>query len=79
MLPGGFGPYWPHKITHMLQICQLNIRDINLPFRLIPKVLCWVEIWWKWRLSEYSELTVIVKNPLGYIQQQHYHLKYIKV
>ncbi len=44
-----FGPYWHDSITQLLQIYRLHIHDANLPFHHIPKVLCWIEIWWLWR------------------------------
>ncbi len=46
------GPYWHDSITQLLQICRLHIHDANLPFHHIPKVLCWIEIWWLWRPFE---------------------------
>ncbi len=46
------GPYWHESITQLLQIYQLHIHDVNLPFLHIPKVLYWIEIWWLWRTFE---------------------------
>ncbi len=36
------GPYWHDSITQFLQICRLNIHDVNLSFHHIPKVLYWM-------------------------------------
>ncbi len=47
-----FGPYWHNSVMQLLQICRLHIHDANLPFHHIPKVLCWIEIWWLWRRFE---------------------------
>ncbi len=47
-----FGPYWHDSITQLLQICRLHIHDANLSFHHIPKVLYWIEIWWRWRPFE---------------------------
>ena len=61
---GDFAPCWHDSITQLLQICWLHIYDANLPFHHIPKVLCWIEIWWLWRPLEYSELIVVFKKPV---------------
>jgi len=38
-LMGDFGPWLLDIITQFLQICRLQIHDVNLSFQQIPKVL----------------------------------------
>lgn len=33
------------SITQWLQVCQLHIYDVNLPFHHILKVRYWIELW----------------------------------
>ncbi len=56
-----FSPYWHDNITQ-----SLHIRDANLPFHHIPKVLYWIKIWLlsNGRPFEKSELIVMFKKPV---------------
>lgn len=38
----------------------VGCTSMMLLFHHIPKVLCWIEIWWQWRALEYSELCIIL-------------------
>lgn len=53
----GFGSYWHHSITQVLQIYQFFIQNVDLLFHQIPKVLSWT-------VEGYSDLTVTSKKPV---------------
>lgn len=54
-----FGAHGHDHVTQILKICWLHIHGVNPFFHHITKMLDWIEIWWLWKLFEWSELIVI--------------------
>lgn len=55
-----FGPWWHDSVTQLLHIC--HIHDENLPFYHIPVGFYRIEIWWLWRLFEFSVVALMFRK-----------------
>lgn len=47
--------FWSMIASQLLQIRQLHVHAVILPFYHIPKVYYWIQIWWLGRSLKYTE------------------------